>query len=90
MYNPRENLRINILGLYGNSSLTMRKQEKRMRINFILFIMVIEKYSRWSNLKVTKDNKEYIIDFGYYRFFIYQSLWLGMNFVIYRADKTNK
>jgi hypothetical protein len=42
-----------------------------MRINFILFIMVIEKYSRWSNLKVTKDKKEYIIDFGYYRFFIY-------------------
>ena len=90
MYNPRENLRINILGLYGNSSLTMRKQEKRMRINFILFIMVIEKYSRWSNLKVTKDNKEYIIDFGYYRFFIYQSLCLGMNFVIYRAYKINK
>jgi len=42
-----------------------------MRLNFILFIMLIEKYSRWSNLKVTKDNNEYIIDFGYWRFFIY-------------------
>ena len=42
-----------------------------MQINFILFKMLIEKYSRWSNLKVTKDNNEYIIDFGYWRFFIY-------------------
>ena len=42
-----------------------------MRLNFILFTMLIEKYSRWDNLKVTKDNNEYIIDFGYWRFYIY-------------------
>lgn len=42
-----------------------------MQINFILFKMLIEKYSRWSNLKVSRDEKEYIIDFGYWRFFIY-------------------
>ena len=42
-----------------------------MKINFILFTILIENYSRWSNLKVTRDEKEYIIDFGYWRFFIY-------------------
>lgn len=42
-----------------------------MRINFILFKMLIEKYSRWSNLKVTKDNNEYIIDFAYWRIYIF-------------------
>ena len=42
-----------------------------MQINFILFKMLIEKYSRWSNLKVTKDNNEYIIDFAYWRIYIF-------------------
>ena len=40
-----------------------------MYINFILFRVYIEKYSIWSNLKVTKDNYETIVDFGYLRFY---------------------
>ncbi len=40
-----------------------------MNINFILFKVYIEKYSIRSNLKVTKDNYETIVDFGYWRFY---------------------
>jgi len=40
-----------------------------MYINFILFKVYIEKYSIWSNLKVTNDNYETILDIGYWRFY---------------------
>ena len=41
-----------------------------MNINFILFKLYIEKYSTWSNLKVSKDKYEIIIDFGKYRLYL--------------------
>lgn len=41
-----------------------------MYINFILFKVYIEKYSNWSNLKVSKDEFETIIDFGKYRLYL--------------------
>jgi len=40
-----------------------------MRINFILFKVYIEKYSKWSNVKLSADNYEKIVDFGYWRFY---------------------
>ena len=42
-----------------------------MRLNLILFSIQIESYSKWSNFKCQRDGKEYIIDYAYYRFFIY-------------------
>ncbi len=44
-----------------------------MQINFILFKVYIEPYRKWSNLKFKHDKpkKEYIIDYGYWRIFIY-------------------
>lgn len=41
-----------------------------MYMNFILFKVYIEKYSIWSNLKVTKDKYEIVIDFGKYRLYL--------------------
>ncbi len=41
-----------------------------MRVNFILFKVYIEKFSKWSNLKVNKDKYEWVIDFGFWRFFL--------------------
>ena len=41
-----------------------------MYINFILFKVYIEKYSIWSNLNVSKDKYETIIDFGKYRLYL--------------------
>jgi len=41
-----------------------------MTMNFILFKVYIEKYSKWSNLKVSKDKYETIADFGYWRFYL--------------------
>ena len=41
-----------------------------MYMNFILFKVYIEKYSIWSNLKVSKDKFETIIDFGKYRLYL--------------------
>ena len=41
-----------------------------MYINFILFKVYIEKYTNWSNLKVSKDKYETIIDFGKYRLYL--------------------
>jgi len=41
-----------------------------MYINFILFKVYIEKYSIWSNLKVTKNKYETVIDFGKYRLYL--------------------
>lgn len=40
-----------------------------MYINFILFKVYIEKYSNWSNFKLTKDNYETILDIGYLRIY---------------------
>ena len=40
-----------------------------MYINFILFKVYIEKYSNWSNLNLTKDNYETILDIGYLRIY---------------------
>ena len=59
-----------------------------MQINFILFKVYIEPYRKWSNLKVKHDKpkKEYIIDYGYWRIFIYWLLCLmNMNLVVYRV-----
>jgi len=41
-----------------------------MSVNFILFKVYVESFSKWSNLKVNKDKYERVIDFGYWRFFI--------------------
>jgi len=41
-----------------------------MYINFILFKVTIEKWSKQSNLKVTKSNGETIIDFSFWRFYL--------------------
>lgn len=41
-----------------------------MYINFILFKLYIEKYSKWSNLKVIKDKYETVIDFGKWRLYL--------------------
>jgi len=41
-----------------------------MTINFILFKVYIERYSKWSNLKVSKDKYETIIDFGKFRLYL--------------------
>ena len=41
-----------------------------MFLNFIFFKVYIEKYSQWSNFKVTKDNYETMLDFGFWRFYI--------------------
>ena len=41
-----------------------------MYMNFILFKLYIEKYSNWSNLKVTKDKYETVIDFGKWRLYL--------------------
>jgi len=49
----------------------LKHKESNMRLHFILFSIQIESYSKWSNLKCERDDKEYIIDFGYWRFFIY-------------------
>ena len=42
-----------------------------MRLNFILFSIQLESYSKWSNFKCQRDGKEYIIDFAYLRLYIY-------------------
>jgi len=42
-----------------------------MYINFILFKVYIEKYSKWSNFECKRDNNEYIIDFAFWRVFLY-------------------
>jgi len=39
-------------------------------MNFILFKLHIEKYTKWSNLVVTRDTHETIIDFGKYRLYV--------------------
>ena len=41
-----------------------------MTINFILFKVYIEKYSNWSNLKVSRDKYEKIVDIGYWRIYL--------------------
>ena len=41
-----------------------------MYVNFILFKVYIEKYTIWSNLKVSKDKYETIIDIGKYRLYL--------------------
>ena len=40
-----------------------------MSINFILFKVYVESFSKWSNLKVNRDNYETIVDFGFWRFY---------------------
>ena len=54
---------------YYTTQLTINKRII-MYINFILFKVYIEKYSIWSNLKVSKDKYETIIDFGKYRLYL--------------------
>ena len=46
------------------------KKGVNMNMNFILFKVYVESFSKWSNLKVNKDKYERVIDFGYWRFFI--------------------
>nr|BAR31430.1 hypothetical protein [uncultured Mediterranean phage uvMED]BAR31490.1 hypothetical protein [uncultured Mediterranean phage uvMED] len=41
-----------------------------MSLNFILFKVYIESFSKWSNLNVSKDKYEIVMDFGFWRFFI--------------------
>ncbi len=49
--------------------LTLNKRNK-MLINFILFKVCIEKYTKRSDFKVTKDKYETVIDFGKYRLYV--------------------
>jgi hypothetical protein len=42
-----------------------------MEIKFILFTIFLEKFSKWSNFKITKSQNEYIIDFAYLRIYVY-------------------
>ena len=41
-----------------------------MLINFILFKVYIEKYTKRSDFKVMKDKYETVIDFGKYRLYV--------------------
>ena len=41
-----------------------------MNINFILFKVYIEKYTKRSDFKVSNDTYETIIDFGKYRLYV--------------------
>lgn len=41
-----------------------------MRINFILFKVYVETFSKWSNLKISADNYEKIVDFGFWRLYL--------------------
>jgi len=41
-----------------------------MSVNFILFKVYVESFSKWSNLKVKKDNYETMVDFGFWRFYL--------------------
>lgn len=63
-----------------------------MNINFILFNIYIENYSIWSNLKVTKDNYETIVDFGYWRFYFswLLTVWLASLCKIKRQRRKKK
>ena len=58
-------------GIFFNQRITIKNLQKGedMRINFILFKVYIEKYSKWSNVKLSADNYEKIVDFGYWRFY---------------------
>lgn len=40
-----------------------------MSINLILFKVYIESFSKWSNVKISADNYETILDIGYWRFY---------------------
>ncbi len=40
-----------------------------MSMNFILFKVYIESFSKWSNFKLSADNYEKIVDFGFWRFY---------------------
>jgi len=51
-------------------STKQHNKRNNMNINFILFKVYIEKYTNWSNLKVSKDKYETIIDFGKYRLYV--------------------
>ena len=53
--------------LYDEKSIKTLLGVNIMYINFILFKVYIEKYSNWSNLNITKDNYETILDIGYLR-----------------------
>jgi len=41
-----------------------------MYINFILFKVTIERWSKMSNLKITKSNDEIIVDIAYWRIYL--------------------
>ena len=41
-----------------------------MPINFILFKVYVESFSKWSNLKMTRGKHEIMVDFGYWRVYI--------------------
>ena len=41
-----------------------------MYMNFILFKVTIERWSKRSNLKVTKRNGETIVDIAYWRIYL--------------------
>ena len=40
-------------------------------MNFILFKVTTESYSKWVNLRVTKTKYEFIIDFGFWRVYVH-------------------
>lgn len=41
-----------------------------MQINFILFKVYVEKYTKLSKFKITTDTHETVIDFGKYRLYV--------------------
>lgn len=41
-----------------------------MYLNILLFKVYIESWKTWSSFKIVKKDNEYIIDFGYWRFYV--------------------
>lgn len=41
-----------------------------MYLNILLFKVYIESWKTWSSFKIVKQDNEYIIDFGYWRFYV--------------------
>ncbi len=41
-----------------------------MYINILLFKIYIESWKTWSSFKMMKQGNEYIIDLGYWRFYV--------------------
>jgi len=41
-------------------------------MNFYLFSIYVEKYSKWSSFRTITNKYEFIVDFGYWRIYLTQ------------------